>query len=219
MNINIRTFSENVDLVNERREHVRKCATALFVKKPFHQASTNDILEACGMSKGGLYYYVGSKEDIISMILDHASKAYINVHQIIRERIRQLGASEALQEVIKILCRWMDENQDEVIVVIHEMGNLSREQREPQLDSERANIYLLENILKQGITSSEFRIDDTHIAAHTIFLGIRAWAERRWYLRKTYTLDKYIESLYRFTITSITTNNTSLLQSNAKYVT
>ena len=203
----MRTFSENKNLVSERREHVRKCATALFVKKPFEKASTQEILQATGMSKGGLYYYVGSKKDIRSLILDHAAKAHIETHRSLLQATERLSASDALREAIRVLCRWMNDYQDEIIVIVHEVGNLSKEEREPQLRSETMNVALVENLIRKGITSGEFKTDDPKIAAHTIYLGIHAWAERRWYLRKFYTLEQYIDSLSEFAISSLWKSN------------
>jgi len=60
----IRTLSGDVDLVNERREHIVKCVTPLFVKQTYEATNMHQILEACGMSTGGLYRYISSKEDI-----------------------------------------------------------------------------------------------------------------------------------------------------------
>jgi AcrR family transcriptional regulator len=196
----MRTFSKNTELVRKRREQVRKCATNLFVKTPFEKASMKEILQACGMSKGGLYYYVGSKEDIRSLILDHASEAYIDIHHNMLEEIKTLNATSALRKVIQTMCRWMDEYQDEVIVIIHELVHLTREQLEPQLRSETENLTLIESIIRRGIASGDFKTDDPRIVAYTIYLGIGAWAERRWYLQKLYTLERYVDSLAEFAI-------------------
>lgn len=203
----MRTFSENADLVLERREHVRKCATSLFVKKPFEKASLEEILQATDMSKGGLYYYVGSKEDIRYLITNHASKAYIEIHHSLIKTIEKLSAVDAIREVIRGLCQWMNDYQDEVIVLIHEMGNLSKEERQPLLNSDVANIDLFKDIIREGIRTGEFKQVDIEVVAHTILLGIRAWAERRWYLKKLYTMEQYVDSLSAFAISALKNNN------------
>jgi len=197
---NIRTFSSDNDLVQERREHIRKCATALFVKQPFDESNMRQIMKACGMSKGGLYHYVGSKEDIRALIIEHAANAYIDAHRTIRNRVEGLSATEALRESISFLCQWMDTFQDEMIVIVHEGGNLSKEEREPLLHSERQNVAFIEEILLRGIEAEEFEISDPKMVAHTTYLAIRAWAERRWYLRKFYSLEEYVERLVEFII-------------------
>jgi AcrR family transcriptional regulator len=206
MQSSIRTFSGTEDLVRERREHIRECATALFVKKPYGGCNMSEILQACGMSKGGLYYYVGSKEDIRALIITHASEAHVEVHQDIRSRVADMSSTDAIGEAIRSLCKWMDIHQDEMIVMNHEVGNLSREERAPLLRSEAENVALFEEILTRGNEAGEFEVHDPKVLAHTIYLAVRAWADRRWYLRKLYSLDGYVTSLVRTTILAATGN-------------
>lgn len=195
LNRKIRTFSENDSLVLERREHIRKNATALFVKKPYYQTSTHEILKACGISRGSLYYYVGSKEDILTLIQEHTARGYISVYTTLLEKTEQMKASIALQEAIRVFCKWADDYQDALIVSLHEVANAPKEQREPRLNSERRNMNLIEAIIRRGIESGEFSTRDPKMVAHITYLGIRAWADKRWYLRKSYTLEQYTKIL------------------------
>ena len=206
MGVDIRTFSTTDDLIRERRNHIRECATALFVKKPYGECNMREILQACGMSKGGLYYYVASKENIRVLIIAHASEAHVEVHRAIRSAISGLSGADAIREAIYSLCKWMDEYQDEMIVMNHEVGSLTKEDREPLLHSEIRNVVLFEEILQAGIEDGEFDTHDTKVLAHTIYLAVRAWADRRWYLRKFYSLDAYVESLIQ-TLTPLAIRN------------
>ena len=206
MGVDIRTFSTTDDLIRERRDHIRECATALFVRKPYGECNMQEILQACGMSKGGLYYYVASKEDIRVLIIAHASESHVEVHRAIRSAISGLSGADAIREAICSLCKWMDEYQDEMIVMNHEVGNLTKEDREPLLRSEIQNVVLFEEILQAGIEAGEFDTHDAKVLAHTIYLAVRAWADRRWYLRKFYSLDAYVESLIQ-TLTPLAIRN------------
>ncbi len=206
----MRTFSESTDLVRERRDHIRACATSLFAKTPYGNCNMRDILRACGMSKGGLYYYVGSKEDIRRLIIAHASEAHLDVHQTIRSKIARLSSVAAVREAIRLLCEWMDEYQDEMIVMNHEVGNLSKEERQPLLRSEAENVALFEEILARGSEAGEFEISDAKVLAHTTYLAVRAWADRRWYLRKLYSLADYAEAVARTTISAARQGSSSV---------
>jgi AcrR family transcriptional regulator len=206
MVVDIRTFCTSEGLVRERRDHIRRCATALFVKKPYSECNMPEILSACGMSNGALYYYVASKEDIRSLIVAHAAEAYVEVHGTIRSAMAGLGSADALREAIHSLCKWMDAYQDEMIVINHEIGSLSREDREPLLHSERQNVALFEGVLQAGVEAGEFDAHDAKARAHTIYLAVRAWAYSRWYLREFYSLDTYVDSLAQ-TLTPVATGN------------
>ena len=203
MSSRIRTHSGDHDLVNQRREHIRKRATALFAKQPFDSTNMRQMLDHFGMSKGALYHYVGSKEDIRTLILEYMASVHVDAHLVLRERIANMNATEALREVIRFTCERFDALHDEIVVLTHEMGNLSRTQREPHFNTERENVALILEILQKGIETGEFQIDDAQVAAHSIHLMVHAWAVRRWYLRKLYTLEEYIRSITEFVMKSV----------------
>lgn len=202
----LRTFSENIKLVRERREHIRKCVTVLSVKKPFDQVSTQEILQACHMSRGSLYYYIRSKEDIRSLIQQHTAQGYLDVYQSLLGIIEQKDTCEVLRQAVQVLCRWIDDYQDEIIISLHGVAYARKEQREPQLNAERRNIEVLETIIRKGIRSGEFKTDDPKIVAHSLYLGIRAWADKRWFLRRFYTLDQYIKGLTEIAMKTLKAN-------------
>ena len=198
MNSNIRTFSSDKDLVQERRENIRKKATALFARRPFDRNNMRQILNQLGMSRGALYHYVGSKEDIRTLIIEYMANVHIDVHRTLNERIENMDATGALRENIRFITEYFDRIQNETIVITHEIGNLSRAEREPHFNSERINIASVADILQRGVETGEFEIDDIQIAAHAIYLMMHAWAVRRWYLRSLYSLEEYIQGITTF---------------------
>jgi TetR/AcrR family transcriptional regulator, cholesterol catabolism regulator len=205
----LRTFSENIKLVKERREHIRRCVTALAVKKPFDLLSTQEILQACQMSRGSLYYYIRSKEDIRSLIQEHIAKGYINVYQSLLAIMEQKSASNVLRQAIRIFVKWTDDYQDELIIALHGVVYARKEQREPQLNAERRNIEVLESIILKGIQTGDFKTDRPKMIAHTIYLGIRAWADRRWYLRRFYSLKQYTVQITEMALALLKTENSA----------
>lgn len=54
----------------ERIYHIGKAATRLFYKKGYLEASMDDIAQAAMMSKGGVYHYFTSKDEILYYILN-----------------------------------------------------------------------------------------------------------------------------------------------------
>lgn len=55
----------------ERVNHIGKAATMLFHKKGYLEASMDDIAHAAMMSKGGVYHYFASKDEILYFILNN----------------------------------------------------------------------------------------------------------------------------------------------------
>jgi AcrR family transcriptional regulator len=50
------------------REHILAVAAALFARKGFAEASMNDIVDASGVSKGGIYWHFKGKDEIVNAI-------------------------------------------------------------------------------------------------------------------------------------------------------
>src|SRR2546423_14255484 len=55
-------------------------ATRLFAKKGFDRTSVQEIVEAAGVTKGAMYHYFGSKDDLL----------YEIYARVLREQTRQL---------------------------------------------------------------------------------------------------------------------------------
>ena len=72
----IRAFSNDVQLVGARREHIGECAAKCLVRQGYGRTSIREIAEACQMALGTLYHYVGSKEDILYLVINHGISRY-----------------------------------------------------------------------------------------------------------------------------------------------
>ena len=108
----MRTFSSNEGLVSERREHIAKSVAPLFVKKGYGQTSIREIAKACEMSMGHLYYYIGSKEDVLQIMMDYDLHFYVNLVKKIIASSRSLSPTEALIKVIDQFFRATDAASD-----------------------------------------------------------------------------------------------------------
>jgi AcrR family transcriptional regulator len=85
------TMSKNKDAMI-RKQEILQAALTLFISKGYEKTSTNDILEALKLSRGGLYHHFVSKEDIldnaIAMILQSEiteAEAIINDEKLTAE--------------------------------------------------------------------------------------------------------------------------------------
>jgi AcrR family transcriptional regulator len=58
------------DKKEARRNQILEAATKVFARMGFNRARMDDIVEESGLSKGALYWYFKSKDDIITAILD-----------------------------------------------------------------------------------------------------------------------------------------------------
>ncbi|MDI5965414.1 ScbR family autoregulator-binding transcription factor [Streptomyces sp. SL13] len=57
------------------RATIVRAAGELFGERGYHGASTTDILERCGLTRGALYFHFPSKEAIADAVVDHQAQA------------------------------------------------------------------------------------------------------------------------------------------------
>src|SRR5579885_735638 len=61
-------MSRRPDVSVTRRNQILDAALRVFARSGFHEARMDDIVQEAGLSKGALYWYFKSKEDIITAI-------------------------------------------------------------------------------------------------------------------------------------------------------
>lgn len=189
----IRTYSNNTELISERREHIARCAAPLLLKQGYDRTSIRDIAKACGMSMGHLYYYIGSKEDIFQIVIDYDDRFFTNVEQVATS-YNTLTPTEALIKVIDRYFRGMVEANKFARFYYQEMRNLQPELRERIFQREIKFIAEFEKLLRKGSKTGEFKITNIKVVANNIIILGHMWVLRRLFLDKGYTLDKYIRS-------------------------
>jgi len=64
-------MSPRPDVSEERKSQIIEAATTVFAKSGFSKTRMEDIAEESGLSKGALYLYFKSKEDLFRGILDN----------------------------------------------------------------------------------------------------------------------------------------------------
>ncbi len=181
-----------------RREHIARCATRIMVHKGFDKVSTQEIADACGMTVGSLYRYIGTKEDIIYLIMQnliHPQKFFEDVDA----NLSKMSARETLNWAIDKYYRLIDELQDVILFGYQETKNMNLDFREVIFQADTFIFSAFIKIIDQGRKKGEFDIHDIQFVVEDIVVAGQMWAVRRWYLRKKYTLDEYIKKRIELT--------------------
>jgi AcrR family transcriptional regulator len=199
----IRTYSGDKALVSERRKYIVNGAAKLFLEHGYQRTSTRQLTETLGISKGALYNYIGSKEDILYLVIQFSAENQKKLIAKMRKQTKDLSSIDTLKESIKIYFSNVDELQDVYNFNNHAIVDLTRNDRHVLFDSESMMVEYFVQLLKAGVERSEFEISDPIIVAHDIVLAANAWANRRWYLLKHYTFGTYIEHVLNYTLKAI----------------
>lgn len=84
---------------DERKKQIRQAAMKVFLVKGFRNTVMNDIMEATGLSRGGLYHHYGSTYEILYDIMVEGNKYR---EKIIHDEMNKTSQdfSEVLSEII-----------------------------------------------------------------------------------------------------------------------
>jgi AcrR family transcriptional regulator len=187
----------------EARQKLReicRVAARVFYEKGYDGASMQDIAEAVGLTKAGLYHHVSSKDTLLFEImnygmdiLDESVLAKLKDIQDPREKLRQTILGH-----IDLVVRARDM---EITVILHENRSLKGNMRKMINARKRAYIDYLENLIArvQEQAGAPPRVSP-HIAAFAV-LGMINWLYQ-WYhlegpIKQEEIAQAYVDFFFR----------------------
>jgi AcrR family transcriptional regulator len=191
----VRTFSPNNGLVEERRLQIARAALHLIAARGIEKTSIREIAAASEMTVGNLYHYIGTREDIIHLAINHGLD---QVRKLIRE-IDDLGETleprEALIAAVDRYIRYHHANWQGTVFLYKEMGTFAPSLRLPviEVNSHMHDAFI--RIIKKGCKAGVFAATDIDMVASTTVSMGDMWALKRWQFKKNYSLEKYISSV------------------------
>ena len=206
----IRTYSKDEELIASRRRHIAKCAAHLFVKRGYDSTSVREIAEACDMSMGSLYRYIGTKEDILYLVMEQGLSKFLGFCDSVDANTNAISPSKSLQQAIRKFYRVIDDIQDVVLFSYQETKNLEPEAQQRIFDLDGQVVAVFERLLAKGCETGDFKIHNVTMVAHDIVAIGGMWAARRWFLRKCCTLEEYIKEHSELILRAICQNKIAI---------
>lgn len=97
--------------VKHRRQEIIDAARRCFLRSGFHLTTTDEICHEAAITPGGLYHYFGSKEEIISAVIEDAARSTVSLLTSMAESAGD--ARSAFQEAASFILQTMrDPNVD-----------------------------------------------------------------------------------------------------------
>ncbi len=154
-----------------RKTQILQAAQRVFARRPFLEATMQEIAQEAGLSIGGVYWYYKSKDEIIAALLQQNAA---NIAAILGQLAQAAGT--ARERFILFF--------DQILAATEEIAGLyltgvklyAMTSRDPQMQRAMAEIgalYMqgLSALIQQGIDSGEFRPVDANEAAEAL-LGL-----------------------------------------------
>ncbi|UHA76260.1 TetR/AcrR family transcriptional regulator [Paenibacillus sp. 481] len=145
----------------QTRQHIIKKSAELFNQKGFAGCSMNDIMDATGLKKGGIYRTFSSKDELAIEALDYALER-------VAERFTEAlgGANTAIDKMIALFDVYQDVVHNPPLVggcpllnTAVESDDTHPELRNKALQSMHLFLADIQDILQQGIANKELKAE------------------------------------------------------------
>ncbi len=175
------TRKVNVKNIAKRKEQIIRAAISAFARTGLKDTSMDDIVHESGMSKGAIYWYFKSKDDLISELLN----TFFDPKEI--SRLEQMLAAGTARERVNKFVRYTIEEMNKMQrfrPVIQELFVIAfRDQKIRKMTRKdfQSGVTLLQTIIEDGIKKKEFRRVDPYQVTVAIY-GIIEGAALFWSL-------------------------------------
>ncbi|GAB6171243.1 TetR/AcrR family transcriptional regulator [Paradesulfitobacterium aromaticivorans] len=165
------------DSFSNRREDIIQAAAELFHRKGFHGTSIGDIAKEVGLPKGGLYYYIESKEELLFEITTRGIRNVLPVLKQIKES--DLEPAEKLVQAVKNNTNMLAAYQEYVSVFLQERNSLLPEHYQKYIKDRDEVEWIFRDIIQQGVDKGIFRQTNVKVITFAV-LGMCNWITQ-WY--------------------------------------
>ncbi|MBN1313161.1 MAG: TetR/AcrR family transcriptional regulator [Anaerolineae bacterium] len=156
------------DVSEERKEQIIQAAINVFARRGIHEARMDDIVAETGLSKGALYWYFKSKDDIISaiadMLFDH------ELQKLEKLNCDDLPAHDCLLKFLDVFIQDLRPmlTLRPVIFEFYALAFRNKSVRQSMQQYLQRFTSIIEPVVLQGIESGEFAAGDARQATLAI---------------------------------------------------
>jgi AcrR family transcriptional regulator len=163
----------------KRASHVYRIAAEIMCQKGYEGTSMNDIADAAGLTKAGIYHYIRGKEDLLFEIMTYAMD---NLDQRVIAPAQEIAdAEERLRKIVEGHTRSLLEGVGAITIVLEEMPALTPPHRRIIKARKRVYFDFIRQTLQQLESEGKLR-SVNHTTAAFSLLGMILWISR-WYRR------------------------------------
>jgi AcrR family transcriptional regulator len=173
-------FSRSVSREPDRLSEIYRAAAQVICEKGYDATSMNDIAEAVGITKAGLYHHISGKGDLLFHIMNFGLDAL--EEEVIVPSRPIADAEERLRSIIDnhvqlITNRSTPQGKNPVTIVSDEVTRLTPSQRRKIDRRKREYVDLIRETLNE--LKAQGKLEDVDVTASTFSLiGMILWLAR-----------------------------------------
>ena len=166
----------------QKKRYIVEAARKVFMEKGYKQVTMKDIVDACGISRGGLYLYFQNTGEVFEEVL---KLEQAETDDVFEQNIRK-GAMPS-----DILALFLKEQKKELLSREHSLNKATYEyffeNQEPYKDNMLkkqfdAAVYVIEKLILDGVENGEFYCEDPRgTARHIMYVleGLKIASQTR----------------------------------------
>jgi AcrR family transcriptional regulator len=180
-----------------RQQEVVTAAARVFAERGFHATSMQDLIAATQLTAGGLYHYIGSKDQLLVRICDQLMNPLLDQIRTITESGEE--PEDQLREIVRAWMVHVERNRDHMKVFQQERHVLERGLQWREVRRQRKQFEeLLAGVLERGTREGAFQFADRDLALRAL-LGMvnhtAQWFRPRGRLSAEQIADGYVDLL------------------------
>ena len=151
----------------QKKQYILETAKKVFVEKGYKNVTMKDIVEACDISRGGLYLYFGSTEELLLAVLQQDAD---EIDDVFTESIAgEDSATDILTLFLKEQKKELLRKRNNLTMAVYEYAFENKEKKDQMLRRQfDAGVKVLEKLIESGIASGEFYCENPRGAANNI---------------------------------------------------
>lgn len=162
----------------ERLRQILERAARVICRRGFEATSMQEIADACGLTKAGLYHHIRTKDALLLAIMHYGMDLF---EELVLDRVA--GIEDPLARLRATMARNIElvtqDSSKEVTIILHEHQTLTGAAR-GEIDARKKRyVRFLEGALREAIERGQIRPIDPTLAAYG-FLGVVLWTYK-WY--------------------------------------
>ncbi len=151
----------------QKKQYILETARKVFVEKGYKNVTMKDIVEACDISRGGLYLYFGSTEELLLEVLQKDAE---EIDDVFSEGItEEYSAADILTLFLKEQKKELLRKKNNLTMAVYEYAFENKEKKDQMMRRQfEAGVRVLEKLIESGIASGEFYCENPKGAANNI---------------------------------------------------
>lgn len=151
----------------QKKQYILDTARKVFVEKGYKNVTMKDIVEACEISRGGLYLYFGSTEEILLAVLEQEANETDDI--FMKSITEDDSAANILTLFLKEQKKELLHKKNNMTMAVYEYAFENKEGGATMLRKQfEAGARVIEKLITSGIASGEFYCENPKGAADNI---------------------------------------------------